>query len=172
MFGRWLNRAAVVRELQGAEQLEQSVRAELAGSDEETVLVVTAIVGLLGAVAYADSDYSIQEQARVREELARIEGMTAAGVEAVCAALKRHILEIATVQSPRYSRVLRELADQDLRIQVLEMLVALAAADQIITSAETNVMRQITTALGLTQHDYNAAQAKYRDRLAVLQPST
>ncbi len=169
MFGRWLNRASVVQELQGAEQLETTVRAELAGADQETVLVVTAIVGLLGAVAYADSDYSIQEQARVREELTRIEGMTPAGVEAVCAALKRHILEIATVQSPRYSRMLRELADQELRIQVLEMLVALAAADDIITSAETNVMRQITTALGLTQRDYNAAQAKYRDRLAVLQ---
>jgi uncharacterized tellurite resistance protein B-like protein len=171
MFGRWLNRASVVRELQGAEQLEFTVRTELAGADEETVLVVTAIVGLLGAVAYADSDFSIQEQARVREELARIDGMTPGGVDAVCAALKQHILEIATVQSPRYSRVLRELADQELRIQVLEMLVALAAADDVITSAETNVMRQITTALGLTQRDYNAAQAKYRDRLAVLQVS-
>src|ERR1039457_409971 len=121
MFGRWLNRASVVRELDGAEQLELTVRSELPNADEETVLVVTAIVGLLGAVAYADSDYSIQEQERVREELTRIDGITPGGVEAVCAALKQHILEIATVQSPRYSRVLRELADQELRIQVLGM---------------------------------------------------
>lgn len=169
MFGNWLNRAANVRELDGAEQLEFAVRSELKGADEETVLVVTAIVGLLGVVAYADSNYSIEEQARVREELSRINGMTSGGVAATCAALERHILEIATVQSPRYSRVLRELADPELRLQVLEMLVALAAADQTITSAETNVMRQITTALGLTQRDYNAAQAKYKDRLAVLQ---
>ncbi len=172
MFGRWLNHASAVRELDGAEQLELTVRSELPNADAETVLVVTAIVGLLGAVAYADSDYSVQEQARVREELTRVDGMTPSGIEAVCAALKRHILEIATVQSPHYSRVLRELADQELRIQVLEMLVALAAADQVITSAETNVMRQITTALGLTQRDYNAAQAKYRDRLAVLHVNT
>ncbi len=170
MFGNWLNRAAAVRELDGAEQLEFTVRSELIGADEETVLVVTAIVGLLGVVAYADSNYSIEEQARVREELARINGMTPSGVDAICAALERHILEIATVQSPRYSRVLHELADPELRLQVLEMLVALAAADQTITSAETNVMRQITTALGLTQRDYNSAQAKYKDRLAVLRP--
>ena len=71
--------------------------------------------------------------------------------------------------SPRYTRLLRELGDQELRLDLLEMLVALAAADQVITSAETNVMRQITTSLGLTQRDYNAAQAKYKDRLAVLQ---
>ena len=169
MFGNWLNRATAIRELDGAEQLEFAIRSQLKDSDEETVLVVTAIVGLLGAVAYADSDYSIAEQQRVREELSRINGMTPSGVEAVCSALKQHILEIATVQSPRYSRLLRELADLELRVQVLEMLVSLAAADQKITSAETNVMRQITTALGLTQHDYNTAQAKYRDRLAVLQ---
>jgi uncharacterized tellurite resistance protein B-like protein len=169
MFGRWLTKASVVREAEGAEQLEATVRAELAGADEETVLVVTSIVGLLGAVAYADCDFSKQEQERVREELARIDGMTQSGVQAVCAALERHILEVATVQSQHYSRTLREFADQELRIQVLEMLMALAAADQVISNAETNVMRQITTALGLTQRDYNAAQAKYRDRLAVLQ---
>jgi uncharacterized tellurite resistance protein B-like protein len=169
MFGNWLNRAAAVREIDGAEQLEVTVRSELAGADDETALVVTSIVGLLGAVAYADSDFSSAERQRVREELSRISGLTPAGVQAICSALERHILEIATVQSPHYSRILRELADSELRYQVLEMLVALAAADQSISSAETNVMRQITTALGLTQRDYNAAQAKYRDRLAVLQ---
>jgi uncharacterized tellurite resistance protein B-like protein len=171
MFGNWLNRASVVKEPAGAEQLEDAIRSELGDADEETVLVVAAIVGLLGAVAYADSEFSVEERQRVREELSRIHGMTSRGVEVVCSALDRHILEIATVQTPRYSRMLRELGDPELRLQVLEMLVALAAADEVITSAETNVMRQITTALGLTQHDYNAVQAQYRDRLSVLQHS-
>jgi uncharacterized tellurite resistance protein B-like protein len=171
MFGNWLNRVAAVNERGGADQLEATIRSELTGADEETVLVVTAIVGLLGAVAYADSNYSPEEQSRVREELARINGMTPKGVSAICSALERHMLEIATVQTPRYSRVLRELGDHELRLDVLEMLVALAAADQVITSAETNVMRQIATALGLTQRDYNAAQAKYKDRLSVLHGS-
>ena len=171
MFGKWLNRARDVEALNGAEQLEAAIRSELAGADEETVLVVSAIVGLLGAVAYADSDYSSTEQSRVRMELARIHGITPRGVDAICSALEQHILEIATVQTPRYSRVLRELGDHELRLDVLEMLVALAAADSVITSAETKVMRQITTSLGLTQHDYNAAQAKYKERLSVLYPA-
>ena len=168
MFGRWLGRAGVIEEAEGAEQLYRALRDELKELDDETVLVITAIVGLLGAVAYADCDFSEVEQQRMRQELLRINGMSARGVETVCAALSRHILEIATVQAPRYSRILRELADHELRIQVLEMLVALAAADQVITSAETNVMRQITSSLGLSQHDYNEVQSKYRDQLAVL----
>ena len=169
MFGNWLNRAATVKEPGGAEEFENAIRSEFATADAETVLVVTAIVGLLGAVAYADGVFSPDEQQRVREELGRIRGMTAQGVDTITRALMNHILEIATVQSPHYTRLLRELGDQELRLDVLEMLVALAAADQVITSAETNVMRQITTSLGLTQRDYNAAQAKYKDRLSVLQ---
>jgi uncharacterized tellurite resistance protein B-like protein len=108
------------------------------------------------------------EQARAREELARIEGISPAGIDAICAALTRHVREIATVQAPRYSRVLRDLADHDLRLQVLGILVGLAAADRTITLAETNVLRQLATSLGLTQEDYNAAQAKFVELLAVL----
>jgi len=169
MFGHWLNRAAALKVADGAEQLENTIRTELVEADEETVCVVTAIIGLLGAVAYADGDFSPDEQQRVREELERIHGMTPRGVNVISSALKNHILEIATVQTPHYTRALRELGDHELRLDVLEMLMALAAADQVITSAETNIMRQITSSLGLTQADYNAAQAKYRDRLSVLQ---
>lgn len=168
MFGNWLNRAAKVKEGVGAEELENTIRGELSAADEETVLVVTAIVGLLGAVAYADGNFAPEERARVREELSRVHGMTSQGIDAIASALSRHILEVATVQLPHYARILRELGDQELRLDVLEMLIALAAADEVITNAETNVMRQITTSLGLTQRDYNAAQAKYKDRLQVL----
>jgi uncharacterized tellurite resistance protein B-like protein len=168
MFGNWLNRASVVQSPQGAQEVESTVRAELKGADEETVYIVTAIAGLLGAVAYADSVFSEEEQARVRAELGRIQGMTSTGVEAVCAAIGRHLSEIATIQVPRYTRVLRELADRELRLQLLEILVALAAADEVITTDETDVLRKMTASLGLTQDDYNDAQAKFRDQLSVL----
>lgn len=168
MFGRWLRGISESDAAPGAEQLQLTLRAELPEMDEESVLVVCAIVGLLGAVAYADSHFSTEEQSRVREELSRINGLSARGIDSVCNALQKHILEIATVQVPRYARILRELADVELRLQVLDMLVALAAADDVITSAETNAMRQITTSLGLAQADYNAAQSKHKDKLAVL----
>jgi uncharacterized tellurite resistance protein B-like protein len=170
MFGQWLRRASGSEQIEGAEQIHATLRRELTEMDEESLLVVTAIVGLLGAVAYADCDYSEAEQQRVQQELSRIEGLSHHGVEAVRDVLKRHIVEVSTVQLPRYSRILRELADPELRLQVLEMLLALAAADQTITSQETNVIRQIANAMGLTQRDYNAAQQKYREHLAVLKP--
>lgn len=167
MFGRWLSRASS-EPLEGAESLVAVVRAELPGADAETVRVVTAIAGLLAAVAYADRDFSEAEDTRLRAELGRIDGMTEDGVRAIAAALRKHVVEIATVQVPRYARVLVDLADRELRKEVLESLVELSAADGEITHAETNVLRQLTTSLGLSQADYNEAQQHHRERLAVL----
>jgi uncharacterized tellurite resistance protein B-like protein len=168
MFGRWLRSQHETSEVEGAEQIAQAVRAHLPQADDETLRVVTAITGLLGAVAYADRDYSDVEQRRVRRELGRVNGMTDAGIEAICGALRRNILEVSTVQVPRYCRALRELGDRELRKEVLEVLVEVAAADGVVSSTETVLLRQVTTSLGLTQDDYNAAQAGHVKQLSVL----
>ena len=168
MFGRWLKPEVPGSAPAGAEELERLVRQALGARDEDGVLVVVALAGLLGAVAYADREYSEREEAQVRSELSRVHGMPEAAVDAVCAALRRHIVEVSTVEVPRYCRVLRELGDRELRVEVLEVLVDLAATDDVITTAESNLLRQVTTALGLTQGDYNDAQAKHRDHIAAL----
>lgn len=126
------------------------------------------MAGLLGAVAYADRDYSQAEEARVRQELSRVHGMTASGVDAICAALREHIVEISTVQIPLYARSLVELGDVELRREVLSALIELAAADESIGLAETNLLRQITKSLGLSQDDYVELQAKHRQHLTSL----
>ncbi|MBX3127193.1 MAG: TerB family tellurite resistance protein [Polyangiaceae bacterium] len=168
MFGRWQRRHPTLETPRGTAELAHAVEQHLPEADPETVQVVTAISGLLGAVAYADRDYAESEERRVRRELARVHGMTSAGVDAICAALRRHVLLISTVEVPGYCRTLRELGDRELRAEVLGVLLEVAAADDQITHTETNLLRQLTTSLGLTQDDYNAAQARHREKLAVL----
>lgn len=170
MFGRWLRPSSAAEAPQGAADLYAAIRQHLPEADDETVRVVTAIAGLVGAVAYADREYTSNEESLLKRQLRRIHGMTAAGVEAICSILRLHIVEVATVQVPRYARELRELGDLELRLEVLEVLVDVAASDGQISHLETNVLRQLTTALGLTQHDYNAAQARHRDKLSSLKP--
>jgi uncharacterized tellurite resistance protein B-like protein len=171
MFGRWLKTASQNDAPGGAEQLAQVVREELPDADETTTLVVTAIAGLLGTVAYADREFKASEQERIRRELSRVSGMTEQGITAICHALERHIVEVSTVETPRYSRLLLELADRELRLEILEVMLDIAAADGTIGNVETNVLRQVTKALGLTQDDYNDLQDKHRARLAVLSGS-
>jgi uncharacterized tellurite resistance protein B-like protein len=169
MFGKWLSSAQKAPVVEGAEQIAGAVRAHLPGVDEETMRVVTCMAGLLGAVAYADREYSAAEEQRVRSELARVHGMPEVGIDAIADALRRHIVEVSTVQVQRYCRSLRELADRELRVELLEVLIDVAAADGVISHAEVNVLRGVTSALGLDQADYNAAQEKHKDKLRVLQ---
>jgi uncharacterized tellurite resistance protein B-like protein len=165
VFGRWSKRAAADAE---GHALENAVRAELKDADDPTVRIVTAVAGLLGGVAYADRDYSAAEEDRVRHALSHVHGLSARGVDMILQVLREHILDIATVQSPRFCRVLREEGDRDLRLDVLDMLVDIAAADGKISHEETTLLRNTTRSLGLDQADYNAAQAKHRDKLGIL----
>ncbi len=63
--------------------------------DQETVMVVAAIAGLLGAVAYADREYSPAESLGVRTELARVQGMPDADVNAIGAVLEARAVELS-----------------------------------------------------------------------------
>jgi|SRR5690606_9556900 len=150
------------------ESLETVIQQELGGAEAEVTLIVTAIAGLLASVAYADREVASAETELLRRELGRIQGLDERAVHAIYTALTRHILEISTLQRPRYTRALLEHADRDLRVQVLGALVELAAADGTINHAEVSTLRAITNALGLTQDDYNELQARHRDKLGAL----
>ena len=164
----WLLDKVTASSPEGVRGFAGAVRANMAGNDEETIRIVVAIAGLLGTVAYADRRYAPEEEQRIKQELERVEALTPSGVEAVCAALRQHIVDISTIEAPLYARELLLLADRDLRLEVLDALVDLAAADNEISVAETNLLRLTATALGLTQADYNAAQTRHRDKLTVL----
>jgi uncharacterized tellurite resistance protein B-like protein len=168
MVFRWLTGKASANAPHGGTALERVVRAHMAEADDETVRIVAAIAGLLGAVAYADRRYDPAEERRIREEIGRVEGLGQGGVDAIAAVLRDHVAEISTVEAPIHARNLLDLGDRDLRLRVLDALVDLAAADNEITVAETNTLRLTTTALGLSQDDYNASQARHRDKLSVL----
>src|SRR5688572_10067357 len=107
MFGKWLQGGSppTVRQ-SGGDALRDSVAREMSGADAETITVVTSLVGLLGAVAYADRNYSPAEEGRVVEELQRVHGMTEQGISAICKVLREHVVEISTVELPRYARAL------------------------------------------------------------------
>ncbi|MFO7181319.1 MAG: TerB family tellurite resistance protein [Pseudomonadota bacterium] len=167
MFGRF-RKSAAPREPTGGERLEAAVRNALPDADTETIHVVTAMAGLLAAVAYADRTFSDAELARVRQELGRIHGMTSAGLDAICSVLEQHLVEFSTLEIPRCCRTLLDLADRELRVEILEALVALGAADGSLSTPETNVLRLVTKSLGLSQQDYNEAQRHYRERIAAI----
>jgi len=150
------------------EHLLEVVRGALPDADADTVSIVAACAGLLAGVAYADRDFSSAEKLEIERLLGSIDGLGAGGALPIVLALEAHRVELSTVHAMRFARTLKELGAPELRLHVLGMLVALAAADQAISQSEVNTLRQVTQALGLEQDDYNRLQAEHRSKLSTL----
>lgn len=151
---------------QVSEQLLRLIRAQLPDADDETVEIVTATAGLIACVAYADRQLHDAERAHARALIGRVHGLSAEGIEAICALLERHLLELAVVNPHAYTRVLREQTDVQTRLEVLDVLLELALADEELSFEEGQLLRRLTGALGLEQRDYNTAQARHKARLS------
>jgi uncharacterized tellurite resistance protein B-like protein len=150
------------------DRLAQIVAKYLVNADDATRRIVTAVAGLLAKIAYADGDYSPQEETAIRQELSRVHGLSQAGVDAICGLLADQISHVALLGDHDWTRDLRELADRELRIEVLEVLVEMAVADQVLKYEEQVQLRRIAKSLNLTQDEYNSVQAKHRDKLSTL----
>ncbi len=163
MFGRKDSPASAK-----ADRLHDTVASHLDGADEETVQIVTAIAGLLALVACADRHVSAEEVTQIRAELERIHGLDRRSVDAIVGVLVQEAWTISSTRSQRYTRYLREHGDRELRREVLQALVDLAAADGQVDTEEVTELRRLAAALGLTQADYNEAQKRHRDKLTIL----
>ena len=147
--------------------LEQALAAALGPeAPPATVRVLTAVAGLLAAVAYADRTITPAEQAHLRSELSRLHGFSPERIETVAELLSSQALKLSTTYLPRFTRTLREELDPQDRCDVLDALLGMAAADGVISHDEVVNLRNLSTALGLSQTHYNQLQLKYRDKLA------
>jgi uncharacterized tellurite resistance protein B-like protein len=150
------------------DRLAEIVEKYLGDADDATRRIVTAVAGLLARVAYADGHYSTQEEAAIQKELSRVHGLSQAGVDAICGLLADQIGRVALLGDHDWTRDLRDHAERELRLEVLEVLIEMAVADQVLKHDEQTQLRRIAKALSLTQDEYNALQAKHRDKLSTL----
>ncbi|HET8937175.1 MAG TPA: TerB family tellurite resistance protein [Polyangiales bacterium] len=152
----------------GTDVLREVVQTEMKGADPESARIVVAVAGLLASVAHADRRYTAQEKAYMHDALQRLDGLTAEGADAVCAVIEKQGVTIGAHNPHAFTRELRDRTDVELRREVLEVLVDLAAADGELSLSETDLLRRTCSALGLTPQDYLNAQARHREKLSTL----
>lgn len=164
----WLKRKDEQPSSQRAATLYAAVREALGDDDDELIRITASVAALLLCVAYADLDYQAEEEDVLRATLGRIQGMDQRGVEAILQVLREQVVALAGAEASSYARELLGLTEEDFRLELLDVLVDVAAADDEITLQETNMLRSVAKALGLSQAQYNASQARHRDKLTVL----
>ncbi|HEX5661059.1 MAG TPA: TerB family tellurite resistance protein [Polyangiales bacterium] len=170
MFFRWLlgNSESTNDRPRASATLMELVRGSMPAAGPQDAAIVCAVAGLFAFVAYADRRYSEEEKQAVRTALQRFHVLPDQGIDAVCTLLETQIAELAHESLNTYTRVLYELSDRDARLEVLDVLMDVATADDVLSMDETNGLRRIANLLGLSEADYLAAQAKHKDRLSVL----
>jgi len=150
------------------DELRGAVAAAMPGADAESAAIVGAVAGLCAIVAFVDREYAAAERVAVRELLGKVHGLPSHAVDGVCALLEARIAELAHESLQTCTRVLYERTERGARVEVLDMLMDLAAADEAVSTDETNMLRRIATGLGLSENEYISSQSRYRERLSIL----
>jgi uncharacterized tellurite resistance protein B-like protein len=141
---------------------------ELEAMEPDAARHLALFAFLLSRVANVDQDVSAEET-RAMEGLVECFGSIAPS-QAVL------VVEIAKLQNRMFgdtqnflaAREFRDLATEDQRRDLLHCLFAVSAADDAVTIAEEETIRNISRELLLTNDEYLAIRSAYRDQRTAL----
>jgi len=164
-----------VRDLLGAEDgtapapsaLAQ-IEAGLERLDPEQARYIAAFSFVLARVAHADLDIDDSEVAEIRGAVATLAALSEeeAGIVAdLSRSLAQHV---GGTENYTVTREFRRSSTRAQRVQLLECLFAVAAADGTIGTAESQEIANIAEELGFTRPETNALRASWRAHLAEL----
>jgi uncharacterized tellurite resistance protein B-like protein len=167
---KWLFGTAEGRKPTASDDLRRLIAHSMPNADAEQAALIGALAGLLATVAYADRKYTGAEREQISEALTRVHQLEPGALGAIEELLGEQLAELAHEPLQTYTRALYEGMEREGRLEVLEALMDLAAADEVLSMDETNLLRRIATALGLSVQEYQASQERHRQRLSVLKP--
>lgn len=170
MLFQWLFGEKQDKAPTASDELRQLVAHAMPGADAHAAALIGAMAGLLATVAHADRRYTEAEREAVREALNSVHGLEAGALGAIEALLEDRLAELAHEPLQTYTRVLYEGLERPARGEIFEVLMDLAAADELLDMQETNLLRRIARGLGLSDQEYVASQERHRERLSILRP--
>ena len=117
-----------------------------------------AIGALLVRLARADGDYAQEEIVQIDQALSKRYGLS----DAETAALRQdcEALEAEAPDTVRFTRAIKDAVDHDHRVSVIEAMWAVVMADGVRDEAEDSNMRMISSLLGVSDQDSNAARLR------------
>ena len=144
------------------------ILGELEALPEERARYLATFAWVLGRAAHADSHVS-EEEIRKMEEIVRVLGhLPEAQAVLVVEMARQQVRLFGGTQNYTITRQFRELSTPQQRIELLECVFAVSAADASITVVEEGEARKISKELRLTHAEFVAARAAYVDHLEAL----
>ncbi len=141
------------------------IAAQLEELDEGQARYLAAFAYILGRVAHADSEFSDEETGKMEEVVQGLGHLTGAQAALVVEIAKSQVRLFGATDNFLVVRRFKEMATAEQRVELLDCVFAVSAADDSISSVEEGQAGQIAKELGLTRDEYVAARLAYKDHL-------
>ena len=141
---------------------------ELEALPDDRARHLATFAWVLGRAAHADSHVS-EHETRKMEEIVRVLGHLSEAQAVLVVEMAKHQVRLfGGTQNYVVTRQFRELSTPEQRIELLECVFAVSAADESITVVEEGEARKISTELGLDHAEFVRARAAYVEHLEAL----
>ena len=126
--------------------------------DQEELLKLACISGLLARIAYADLEIVSGEEESIKKSLRVWGNISDNEIQAVVTLVVTETKNLAGLENHKYCSPLIEILSETERFELLKSLFRIAAGDGNISNLESEEIRSISTGLGLTHRFYIAAK--------------
>jgi len=144
------------------------IAAELDHMEEDRARYLAAFAYILGRVAHADSRFSDIETEKMQEILHGLGHLTEAQAVLVVEIAKSQVRLFGSTENFLVVRRFKDIATPEQRVELLDCIFAVSAADDSITVLEEGQAGQIAKELGLSHDDFVAARVTYQKHLETL----
>jgi uncharacterized tellurite resistance protein B-like protein len=145
------------------------IARELEGLDPAKARFLAGFAYVLARVANADLRVEASESAAMEAIVRRIAGLPEAEAALVVEIAKSQTRLLGGTENYVVTREFKSASSREQRVQLLECLFEVAAADGSIATLESGEIAAIGEELGFTRAEINALRAPWRDKLAELQ---
>jgi uncharacterized tellurite resistance protein B-like protein len=152
----------------GDTETVRRIVAELDRMDPAKARHLAAFAYVLSRVAGADQHYAEQEMRRIIDILQRVGHLPEQQAVLIAEIAKHQNRMFGGTENFLVTREFNEVATPEQRGELLDCLFAIAAADDAVSGAEEQQIRQIASELGFTHQEYIAARLAYSDKRTVL----
>jgi uncharacterized tellurite resistance protein B-like protein len=152
----------------GETEAVRRIVKRLQSLDPEKARYLAAFAYVLGRVAHADLEVSEAETRQMETILQRLGHLPEEQAVLVVEIAKSQNRLFGGTEGYLVTRELKQITSFEQRLEILDCLFEVSAADDSISAVEENLIRQIASELGLSLQDYVGARAAWSDKRAVL----
>jgi len=142
--------------------------AELEAIEPARARYLAAFAYVLGRVAHVDLHIS-DEETRTLVDIVQVLGHLPEAQAVLVVEIAKHQVRLfGGTENYLVTREFKEIATPEQRLELLDCVFAVSAADRSITALEDSQVRQIAIELGLSHSQYVEARSAYLEHLEVL----